>query len=365
MAGARGIEAVLSALEASIAVEEVSGGIWQGPNVVLPGYRRLFGGQLLAQAIAVACTPGKVVRSLHLVFLAEGRPELPIAWSVEPLHDGKTFATRSVAALQGERLLATGLVSLHAPDAGGRLLDHSLTPPVVPAPSEVAAIAQLGALAFETRPVLSPDPLRRRSPGEAGAGAAAGGAGGVGAAGAAAAGAAAAGAAAAGAAAAGPFWVTVEDTFVPTEHPEPLPGEGRPPAAPVLDGLAVGPPELAVWMRSPRPPRHDAGEGGHQALLAYASDLTMMVAAMRPHAGVGYGSDALQASAVTTHTISFHRPVRVDEWLLFAQESPAAAGGRAYIRGDFFDERGAVVASCAQEILIRVRGDEPAGGEGR
>jgi acyl-CoA thioesterase-2 len=159
--------------------------------------------------------------------------------------------------------------------------------------------------------------------------------------------------------------VTVEDTFVPTEHPEPLPGEGRPPAAPVLDGLAVGPPELAVWMRSPRPPRHDAGGGGHQALLAYASDLTMMVAAMRPHAGVGYGSDALQASAVTTHTISFHRPVRVDEWLLFAQESPAAAGGRAYIRGDFFDERGSVVASCAQEILIRVRGDEPAGGEGR
>jgi acyl-CoA thioesterase-2 len=44
----------------------------------------------------------------------------------------------------------------------------------------------------------------------------------------------------------------------------------------------------------------------------------------------------------------------VDEWLLFVQESPAAAGGRAYIRGDFFDDAGTVVASCAQEALIRV-----------
>jgi acyl-CoA thioesterase II len=62
----------------------------------------------------------------------------------------------------------------------------------------------------------------------------------------------------------------------------------------------------------------------------------------------------VKASAVTSHTISFHRPVRVDEWLLFVQESPAAAAGRAYIRGDFFDDAGTVVASCAQEALIRV-----------
>lgn len=319
---------------------ELGGGVWQGPNVVLPGYRRLFGGQLLAQAIAVARTPGKIVRSLHLVFLAEGRPELPVTWSVEPLHDGRTFATRSVAALQGERLLATGLVSLHARDVSGRLLEHSAGPPLVPAPPEVAAIGQLGALAFETRPVLSSEPFRRRplSEWERVAGGAE------------------------------PFWVTVGDAYVPTEHPEPRrdPWEAGSEQAPAvtLDGLAVGPPELAVWIRSPRPPRHADDQAAHQALLAYASDLTMMVAAMRPHAGVGYGSDALQASAVTSHTISFHRPLRVDEWLLFVQESPAAAGGRAYIRGDFFDERGAVVASCAQEILIRVRDDEPAGGGG-
>jgi acyl-CoA thioesterase-2 len=353
-AGALSLDDVLTAVEASAGLTEVGRGLWQGPNVVLPGYRRLFGGQLLAQAIAVARTPGKVVRSLHLVFLAEGRPELPVTWSVEPLHDGRTFATRSVAALQGERLLATGLVSLHVRDVGGRLLEHSLAPPIVLAPSAVGALGQLGALAFETRPVLSPDPLRRGSPGEAGAGAGAGA--GVG----------------PGPDGGGAFWMVGGDLCVPTNHPERAgdsprvgpgaagPSEPTPAPAATLDGLGVGPPELAVWMRSPRAPRHADDQVAHQALLAYASDLTMMVAAMRPHAGVGYGSDVVEASAVTSHTISFHRPVRVDEWLLFVQESPAAAGGRAYIRGDVFDETGAVVASCAQEVLIRVRDAEGA-----
>jgi acyl-CoA thioesterase-2 len=59
---------------------------------------------------------------------------------------------------------------------------------------------------------------------------------------------------------------------------------------------------------------------------------------------------------VTSHTVSFHRQIRVDDWLLFVQQSPAAAGGRAYVRGDVFDQSGTVVASCAQEVLIRVVG---------
>jgi acyl-CoA thioesterase-2 len=285
------LEDVLSAVEDSVRLVDVGdgAGIWQGPNVVLPGYRRLFGGQLLAQAIAAARTPGKVVRSLHLVFLAEGSPAEPVAWSVEDLHDGRTFATRSVVAMQGERLLASGLVSLHDPDTGRLSLDHSIAPPVVPPPSGVPAIGQLGAMAFDTRPVAI------GSPGH-----------------------------------------DVAGTRV------------------TLDGLEIGPPELAVWMRAPRPLRGGGDQVLHQELLAYASDLTMMVAAMRPHAGVGYGSPLVGASAVTSHTISFHRPVAVDDWLLFVQESPAAAGGRAYIRGDWFDESGSVVASCAQEVLIRI-----------
>jgi acyl-CoA thioesterase-2 len=333
--GALSLDEVLSAVEASMALVDIGdgAGIWQGPNVVLPGYRRLFGGQLLAQAIAAAGAAGKVVRSLHLVFIAEGRPDTPVSWSVEALQDGRTFATRSVVALQGERLLASGLVSLHAPDGSGLRLEHSIAPPAVPPPAETAAVAQLGAMAFETRPVLLDGPLARAPlptvgspPGHP----------------------------------VEPFWLRFGYRYVPKRQPETPAASGDAPAAPpppALDGLAVGPPELAVWMRSPRPPRDAADQVSHQALLAYASDVTMMVAAMRPHAGVGFGSPAVEASAVTSHTISFHRPFRVDEWLLFVQESPAAAGGRAYIRGDWFDEGGEVVASCAQEILIRLAGD--------
>jgi acyl-CoA thioesterase-2 len=278
-------EDVLSAVEASLALVEVESGVFEGPNVVLPGYRRLFGGQLLAQAIAVAAlTPCRPVRSLHLVFVAEGRPDVPVSWSVSALHDGRTFATRSVVASQGNRMLASGLVSLHVPDVGGRLLEHSICPVGVPLPHEVAAAGQFGAMAFETRPVLPAEPF----------------------------------------------------------------------APPALDGLALGPPELAVWMRAPRPPREATDQLRHQELLAYATDTTMMVAAMRPHEGVGFGATTVTASAVTSHTISFHRRIRVDDWLLFVQQSPAAAGGRAYIRGDVFDQSGTVVASCAQEVLIRV-----------
>ena len=285
---ATSLEDVLASVEACLVLDEIAPHVWRGPNVVLPGYVRLFGGQLLAQAIAAGVTAcgdgGKVVRSLHLVFTAEGRPETRVDWSVEALHDGRTFATRWIRAGQEARVLATGVVSMHAPDgpdaSGGTVLDHSMPPPVVPAPGELRSLGQLGAMAFEIRPVL-------------------------------------------------------------------------PAEAVSLDGLAIGPPELAVWMRAPRAPR-DGGQVAHQELLAYASDLTMMVAAMRPHEGVGFGAPAVTASAVTSHTISFHRPIRVDEWLLFVQQSPAAANGRAYIRGDLFDLSGAVVASCAQEVLIRV-----------
>lgn len=308
------LEDVLSAVEASAEVDEVRPGVWGAPNVVLPGYRRLFGGQLLAQAIACAVAappdvPGKVVRSLHLVFTAEGRPDLPVEWSVEACHDGRTFATRSVSARQGERVLAVGLVSLHAPDSGPGVLSHSVAPPAVTAAADLAAMPQIGAMAMELRCDVG-----------ASAGADAGGG-----------------------------------------TPASDEGGRAAGAQPVLDGLEIGPPEIAVWMRSHRPPRAlgaavspAATQIANQQLLAYSSDLTMMVAAMRPHEGIGFGSPNVLASAVTSHTISFHQDLKVDEWLLFAQESPVAAGGRAYIRGDWFTESGAVVASCAQEVLIRV-----------
>jgi acyl-CoA thioesterase-2 len=251
------------------------GGGSTGPNLEIPGYRRLFGGQLLAQGLVagLGAAPGFAARSLHMVFLAEGRPGAPVAWTTELVRSGRTFATVRVDGEQAGRHLATALLSLHVPEHG---FEHAAAAPAVAAPEGLRTVEPSGAMPCEMR----------------------------------------------------------------------VDGDVR------LDGSALGPPELAVWMRPPRLPAPPAPVPGvHEALLAWCSDATMMVTALRPH-GVPIVSPALAATSVTSHTVSFHRPFAFDSWMLFAQQSPAAAGGRAYVRGDWF-AGGLLVASCAQEVLIR------------
>ncbi len=92
----------------------------------------------------------------------------------------------------------------------------------------------------------------------------------------------------------------------------------------------------------------------HQAVLAYASDYGLLGAALRPH-GLSFQMRHLQA-ATLDHALWFHRPFRVDEWLLYAMDSPAAAGARGFARGSLFTREGVLVASTTQEGLLRVRG---------
>ncbi|HLN06997.1 MAG TPA: acyl-CoA thioesterase domain-containing protein [Acidimicrobiales bacterium] len=268
-------EDLLGEFEACLVLQQNSDGTLQGPNAALAGSSRIFGGQLLAQALVGAATTvdGKVPRSVHMVFVAEGRPDVPVVWTVDAVHSGRSFATRLVTGRQGDRVLVSALVSMHAEEQG---LEHQILAP------EVAR----------------PEDLRRRAPSGA------------------------------------------------------LPCELRVNGEVDLRGASVGPPELAVWMRATRPLVR-ASALAEDALLAYCSDATMMAVAMRPHAGVGFGARILAASAVTSQTVSFHRPFRLSEWMLFAQQSPVAFGARAYIRGDWFDSGGTLVASCAQETMIR------------
>ena len=91
----------------------------------------------------------------------------------------------------------------------------------------------------------------------------------------------------------------------------------------------------------------------HQALLAYMSDYELIGTATLPH-GLHATREGLQMASLD-HAMWFHRPVRVDEWLLFALDSPAAAGGRGLARGYVFTEHGKLVATLAQEGLIRLR----------
>jgi acyl-CoA thioesterase-2 len=91
----------------------------------------------------------------------------------------------------------------------------------------------------------------------------------------------------------------------------------------------------------------------HRCALAYASDYSLLSASLIPHARRPFDPELMMASL--DHAVWFHRPFRADEWLLYAQDSPSAEGARGFCRGSIFSRDGVLVASVAQEGLIRVR----------
>ena len=117
-----------------------------------------------------------------------------------------------------------------------------------------------------------------------------------------------------------------------------------------LNATTTGPPEFELWMRTPSVDPELA-----PALLAYATDLTLIGTALRPHDGLSQLGNGTQfTSAVTSHTIWFHRPFSSDRWLLLRQHSPLLARGRSFGRGDVLTAEGVLVASYAQESLLRI-----------
>ncbi|MGH3641075.1 MAG: acyl-CoA thioesterase [Mycobacterium sp.] len=117
-----------------------------------------------------------------------------------------------------------------------------------------------------------------------------------------------------------------------------------------LNATTTGPPEFELWMRTP-PVDPELGP----ALAAYATDLTLIGTALRPHDGLSQLGNGTQfTSAVTTHTLWFHRPFRTDQWLVLRQHSPLLAGARSFGRGDILTHDGLLVASYGQEALLRI-----------
>jgi acyl-CoA thioesterase-2 len=238
------------------------------------GYHRVFGGQILGQALlaAAAASPDKSVKSMHVLFPREGDAGQPLDYDVTPLQSGRTFGTTEVIVRQGEKVVSAALVSVHAAEDGPLRTDPM---PAVGTPDD-AAPQDLAMIPWETRVVGDVD----------------------------------------------------------------------------LADRAVGPPEFLWWMRTPPV---DGGVELHQALLAHATDLTLIGTALRPLDGVSQADSTVTLhTAVTSHTLWFHQPFRVDDWLLIAQQGPVVAKGRAFGRGDVFDpSSGALVASFAQESMVR------------
>ncbi|ODT05084.1 MAG: acyl-CoA thioesterase II [Gemmatimonadetes bacterium SCN 70-22] len=110
-------------------------------------------------------------------------------------------------------------------------------------------------------------------------------------------------------------------------------------------------PERFVWFRAVAPLPDDPII--HQAVLAYASDHGLLPTALGPH-GLSFRSTGLQMASLD-HSVWMHRPFRADDWLLYAMDSPAAAGARGFVRGAVYRRNGELVASVAQEGLTRMR----------
>ena len=112
-------------------------------------------------------------------------------------------------------------------------------------------------------------------------------------------------------------------------------------------------PEQHIWFRVLGNPGDD--HGIHQTLLAYMSDFALLGTALMPHPYTGMSNNLQSASL--DHALWFHRPFRTDDYLLYSLDSPSAAGGRGFSRGSFYTRDGALVASTAQESLIRTIDD--------
>ena len=261
------------------------------------GWQRVFGGQVIGQALVAACrtVEGRAPHSLHAYFLLPGDPSVPIIYEVERLRDGGSFSTRRVKAIQHGSAIFTLSASFHRQEPG---LAHQTAMPAVPAPE---ALPDETMMRNNMLPSM-PDAVRRY------------------------------------------FERERPIELRPVEFTRYVTGEPRPPL-------------FHLWFRATGPlPDHPAI---HQCVLAYASDMTLLDTTLIAHGRTVFQRD-IQAASLD-HALWFHAPFRADDWLLYAQDSPFTGGARGFSRGSIFTRDGVLVASVAQEGLIRVRSpDKPA-----
>ncbi len=284
---------VLEQLVAQLALEKIEESLFRGQSQDL-GWGTVFGGQVLGQALsaAVQTVPReRHVHSLHAYFLRPGDVSRPIVYDVDRIRDGGSFTTRRVRAIQNGQPIFNMSASFQTLEEG---FDHQDEMPMVGAPETLPTEQERLA----KRAHLLPPSMRER------------------------------------ALAVRPFELRAAD-----RDDEDLLGHG------------AKPPRRAVWLRTIDKLPDDPAL--HCYLLAYASDYSFVTTALLPH-GVTWMTPGMQVASLD-HAMWFHEPFRVDEWLLHVIDSPAARGGRGLVRGRVFTRSGRLVASTAQEGLLRQR----------
>jgi acyl-CoA thioesterase II len=254
------------------------------------GWQRVFGGLVISQALRAAIATVDAEHqphSLHAYFLLPGDPAAPIIYEVDRIRDGRSFVTRRVIAIQHGQAIFALSASFHIVEDG---FEHQFAMPDVPRPSELPSEEEIQSRVMP----LMPDPIRK---------------------------------------------------YYERERPIEL----RPVDFERYTSREPKEPQFRVWMRaSGRLPDDPAI---HQAVLAYASDMTLLDTALVAHGRTIFEPDIMPASL--DHALWIHQPFRADEWLLYAQDSPMTHGARGLCRGLIFSEDGRLIASVAQEGLVR------------
>jgi acyl-CoA thioesterase-2 len=250
---------------------------------------RVFGGQVLAQSVVAAARTvpeDRPIHSMHGYFLRPGDISLPITFSVDRIHDGRSFTTRRTQAYQQGVPILSMIASFQTEDEG---LDHQ-----------------------EPMPADIPDPESLPSPAES---------------------------------------LKGIDHPIAKAWANDRPFDIRHVPSPIwlsVDGPHVA--HQAVWIKAidelPDEPNL------HRAAMAYLSDYTLLEPILRRH-GKAWATPGLKVASLD-HAMWWHRFGRVDEWMLYVQDSPNAIGGRGLSLGRIYSRDGALLASVAQEGTIRV-----------
>jgi acyl-CoA thioesterase-2 len=282
------LSGLLATLDLTDTGARTSEDIFTGPSQWMP-HGRVFGGQVLSQALVAAqrtIAPDRAPHSLHGYFLRPGSIDLPITFSVDRIHDGRSFSTRRTQAYQDGLPILSMIASFQDDDGG---LDHQIEMPAdLPDPESLPTAAQL--LSGFDHPVARGWSTER------------------------------------------PFDIRHID----------------PPIYLSADGERVA--HQAVWMRAIG--RLPDDPGLHRAALVYASDFTIQETVLRRH-GVAWTTPGLKLASLD-HAMWLHRFGRVDDWLLYVQDSPNAVGGRGLGLGRIYSRDGVLLASVAQEVTVRV-----------
>ncbi|WP_337878217.1 acyl-CoA thioesterase II [Caldimonas sp.] len=280
---------VVQELVELLQVEQLELNLFRGVSGDI-GSPRVFGGQVLGQALMAAARtvdPLRRIHSLHAYFLRPGDKHAPIVYDVERIRDGGSFTTRRVVAIQHGQPIFNFAASFHVTEEG---VSHASTMPQVPGPDGLVSEWELRQAWLHK----VPESLRG---------------------------------------------VLHAETAIEIRPLTPLDAFDPPPA----------PPRHDAWLRAAD--RLPDDPVLHQAMLAYASDFGLLRPALMPH-GLSFYKGNVQVVSLD-HAMWFHGDFRMDEWLLYTTESPWAGGARGFSRGQIYTHNGRLVASVAQEGLMR------------